>query len=829
MWTLQADDGTTVDACVPGSVIEALMNAKKIPDPYYGVNENDESVRSVLFRNWTFRRGFRVPDSFFEENRKIELVFESIDTTAQIFLNGEKIGSSENMFRIYRFPVDGKLRQGEENIVAVEIESPVNVAEAAAKRYGASLMPVFASGMAKGIPFIRKSWFSYGWDWGIALPDSGLNRSVSLEAVSEARLAAVPLKTQIEFQTTAAAAEAESVTISCLPETVGDADGLRFRLTVDGYGARRQTTVAADEAATVILEKPKLWYTHDLGSPARYTVEAELLRVDGSVVDSKKFQTGFRELNLIRKRDAYGESFYFELNRIPLFARGGNWIPCDTMIPRGVRNGLIEERLRDCLAMNFNMIRVWGGGQYEEDCFYDFCDANGMLVWQDFPFACYATPHLDSFYENTAAEVKDQLQRLANHPSLAILCGNNEIEKGWNEWGFSLFFPEHKPGYRLLFEKLLPELAARYAPHIPYWPSSPSAGGGGRKTCHPHYGDTHNWSVWHGGLDASAYRRTPARFMSEFGFQSFPNRATVRDFTPKGEESFDSPTMKVHQKNWAGNRLILSYMEKEFDDPGAFDKQIILSQLTQALAMECGIDFWRSKRNDEQCMGALFWQVNDTWPTASWSAVDYYGRKKALFYYAKRFFAPVTAVVLEKPTRCDVFLVNDTPFSQTVTFRWRIVTTAGAELDSGTLTKLLPATASIAVLQNRIPSSKKNEAVFFWELLDENGKMLNDGMKLFAPAKKLSLKPPHLQAVAFQESDSGWEVTVFAEETALFVFFEAPFDFEASDSFFSLPKGGSKTVTILASEKLSRSALESGLKIGSLIDLKKESNFFQLQ
>lgn len=819
-WALRADDGTAVEAQVPGSVIEALLKAKQIPDPYYGVNEYDEKIRAVLFRDWTFSRSFRVPASFFEKNKKIELVFESIDTVADVFLNGEKIGSAENMFRIYRFPVTDKLRKEGKNIVSVRIYSPVNAANAAAEKYGSSLMPVFAAGMAKGIPYIRKSWFSYGWDWGISLPDSGLNRDVSLVAVEEARLAAVPLRTAISFGNEEPFPAAESAIISCLPETDGAADGLLFRLTVDGHGDRQSVTVAAGEEASITLQNPKLWYTHDLGEQNRYNVKAELLRKDGSVIDTQMFKTGIRELKLIRERDVYGESFYFELNKIPLFARGGNWIPCDTLIPRGVRSGLIEERLGDCLDMHFNMVRIWGGGQYEEDRFYEFCDENGILVWQDFPFACYATPHLDSFYENVAEEVKDQLRRIVNRPSLAILCGNNEIEKGWKEWGFTLFFPEHKPGYRYLFEELLPELTARYAPQIPYWPSSPSAGGNFRKTCNPRYGDSHNWHVWHGGLDYSTYRRYPARFMSEFGFQSFPNMETIRDFTPKGEESFDSPTMKVHQKNPAGNGLILSYMRREFNDPGEFPKQVVLSQLTQALAMECGIDYWRAHRTNEQCMGALYWQINDTWPNASWSAVDYFGRKKALYYYSKRFYAPVTAVVLEKSAGYRVFLVNDTAMEQSVAFNGVIQSAAGEEIQTETAELTLPPASSTEILRGRVPLLKKDDAVFFWTLTDAAGNEINYGMKMFAKAKKVNWENPGLKISAPQKTADGWKVTVSTEKPALFVHFDADFDFEVSDNFFSLPKNGSRTVTLQTEAPLSDAATAARLTVKSLTDLK---------
>ena len=817
-WNLVSSDGMRTTAEVPGSVAEALTEADLIPDPYYGVNENDERVRAVLYQDWTFSKTFALPASFAEGNGTVELVFDSVDTTADIFLNGEKIGHTENMFRQYRFPIDRALLKAE-NTVSVKIFSPVNTAAAAAEKYGSSLMTTFAAGMVDGIPYIRKSWFSYGWDWGIALPDSGLNLPVAVELIEGARLAAVPLTSEIRFDESGGSPEALSASVSCVPEIDGSADGLTFRLTLSGYGVSRTAQAAAGEEVRLEIASPKLWYTHDLGEPNRYRAQAELLK-DGRVIDSETFSIGLRELKLINRKDLYGESFYFTLNRIPLFARGGNWIPCDTMIPRGVKSGLIEKRLQDCLDMNFNMIRIWGGGIYEDDRFYEFCDANGILVWQDFPFACYATPHLEEFYENVSAEVEDQLRRLVNRPSLAILCGNNEIEKGWKEWGFALFFPKHKPGYTYLFEELLPSLTARYAPQIPYWPSSPSAGGNFRKTVNPRYGDSHNWLVWHGGLDYTAYRRYPARFMSEFGFQSFPDMKTVRQFTPPGEEAFDSPTMKVHQKNPAGNGLILSYMRREFNDPGEFPKQVVLSQLTQALAMECGIDYWRAHRTNEQCMGALYWQINDTWPNASWSAVDYFGRKKALYYYSKRFYAPVTAVVLEKSAGYRVFLVNDTAQEQTVAFNGVIQSAAGEEIQTETAELTLPPASSTEILRGRVPLSRKSDAIFFWTLTDADGNEINYGMKIFAKAKKLNLENPGLKMSAPQKTAGGWEVTVSTEKPALFVHFDADFDFEVSDNFFSLPKNGSRTVTLQTEAPLSDAATAARLTVKSLTDLK---------
>ena len=327
-WNLVSSGGMRTTAEVPGSVMEALTEANLIPDPYYGVNENDERVRAVLYQDWTFSKTFTLPASFSEGNGTVELVFDSVDTTADIFLNGEKIGHTENMFRQYRFPIDRALLKAE-NTVSVKIFSPVNTAAAAAEKSGSSLMTAFAAGMVDGIPYIRKSWFSYGWDWGIALPDSGLNLPVAVELIEGARLAAVPLTTEIRFDESGVSPEALSASVSCVPEIDGSADGLTFRLTISGHGDSRTVQAAAGEEVRLEIASPKLWYTHDLGGQNRYRAQAELLK-DGRVIDSETFSIGLRELKLINRKDLYGESFYFTLNRIPLFARGGNWIPSPT-------------------------------------------------------------------------------------------------------------------------------------------------------------------------------------------------------------------------------------------------------------------------------------------------------------------------------------------------------------------------------------------------------------------------------------------------------------------------------------------------------------------
>ena len=319
-WNLVSGGGMRTTAEVPGSVAEALTEADLIPDPYYGVNENDERVRAVLYQDWTFSKTFVLPASFSEGNGTVELVFDSVDTTADIFLNGEKIGHTENMFRQYRFPIDRALLKAE-NTVSVKIFSPVNTAAAAAEKYGSSLMTAFAAGMVDGIPYIRKSWFSYGWDWGIALPDSGLNLPVAVELIEGARLAAVPLTTEIRFDESGVSPEALSAAVSCIPEIDGSADGLTFRLTLSGHGVSRTAQAAAGEEVRLEIASPKLWYTHDLGGQNRYRAQAELLK-DGRVIDSETFSIGLRELKLINRKDLYGESFYFTLNRIPLFATG---------------------------------------------------------------------------------------------------------------------------------------------------------------------------------------------------------------------------------------------------------------------------------------------------------------------------------------------------------------------------------------------------------------------------------------------------------------------------------------------------------------------------
>ena len=408
----------------------------------------------------------------------------------------------------------------------------------------------------------------------------------------------------------------------------------------DGINTYVDETDVSNETFSLALsiESPQLWWIHELGEPFLYDLTVRCYCGD-ICVDTYTQKIGVREIKLVRDTDTWGETFYFRLNGIPVFAKGANWIPSDSFPARGKKLGLYQKLLCDAKAANMNMIRVWGGGIYEDDEFYSICDALGLLVWQDFMFACKPTPRHDDFFKAVEKDAVQNVKRLRHHPCIALWVGNNEIELAWVEWFYTWRFARtYKKAYSRLFEEMLPEVVAEHDPDRSYWPSSPSSGGNFKEPNSADRGDSHFWEVWHLNKPFSAYRAHFSRFMSEFGFESFPSIKTLRSFCPLDQLSFHSPIMENHQKNRSGNKKIIAYMKRRFLIPKEFEKQVVLSQITQAEAMEYGVEHWHRNRTNFHCMGALYWQLNDCWPVASWSSIDYYGRWKALHYFAKRFF-----------------------------------------------------------------------------------------------------------------------------------------------------------------------------------------------
>ncbi|MGV9204203.1 MAG: glycosyl hydrolase 2 galactose-binding domain-containing protein [Promethearchaeia archaeon] len=707
-WTLKhPKNDINIDIEIPGSVYEALINNNIIEDPFYGENEHD--MEWIYESDWELSIEFEVKQEFLEYD-EIFLQFSGIDTISRIFLNYQMLGSTEDMFLEYKFEVAELLKSGV-NKLSVIIKSPTKVAKHRMKKYGTKLRTFKA---LKGVPYLRKAQYSFGWDWGPRLPDIGIWRSVKLVGYDKIKIENIQITQnftynedplQIKHPDDISRIEVDKVNIKAkvnFRSRKCESDIFSSDLQCEVILRDKNKSIFSKTLSVhhneVVFETPlenlRLWWTHDLGEPYLHSMEV-ILKKNSNIIHKKNLNIGIRDVQLIRNPDKWGETFYFLLNGIPVFAKGANWIPIDSFIPRGKKLGHYTMNIKHAKEANMNMLRVWGGGIYEDDIFYELCDQHGILVWQDFPFACALYPPHEKFFDLVEKEAISNIKRLRNHPSLALWCGNNEIEMLYIAYlGLSLIlWPlkiiRFRKAYKKMFEDLLPSLVKKFDPTRDYWPSSPSNGGTNKKSGlingsnNPDKGDSHFWKVWHRNAPFSAYRNFDSRFMSEYGFESFPSVKTIKQFCPQDQFDFFSPIMKNHQKNAAGNKKIMDYMERRFDIPEKFKDQVILSQITQAEAIEYGIEHWRRNRNHYHCMGSLYWQLNDCWPVASWSSLDYYGRWKALHYIAKRVYQPFFASVKESIEKVEFWITNDYKEKKTGFLEWKMMNAKGKIILNG--------------------------------------------------------------------------------------------------------------------------------------------------
>jgi len=869
-WTLtHEDEAISVPATVPGSVYEALLEEGTIEDPFYG--ENEHQMAWIYESNWTFARTFTIEPGFLDRD-VVLLRCNGLDTFAEIRVNGELVGSTANMFMRYEFTVKKQLKAGP-NTISIKLMSPTRAARQEKSIHKFNLRTLMA---LPGVPYLRKAQFSFGWDWGPKLPDMGIWQPVELVAHDSVVIESIfPVQTLVYNKAPASitdptdlpSIQVESATLNVrLQLAMAGIDfktsGLKARAILrapDGRTFEESTVInAVEERLDITVPRPALWWTHDLGTPALHVLSVTILQ-GNEVVDEKTIQIGIRDIQLIRRHDKWGETFYFMLNGIPVFAKGANWVPVDSFIPRGKRLGLYKMLLLAAKEANMNFIRVWGGGIYEDDVFYSTCDELGILVWQDFPFACAVYPFWKDFNDAVRLEAVQNIKRLRHHACLTIWAGNNEIEESWigilllvitiRLWLMSRF----TRGYLDLFEQTLPALISEHDPTRSYWPSSPSNGGGNQPrgpiaSNRPETGDSHFWKVWHMGAPFTEYRKFDSRFMSEFGFESFPVMRTIAAFSPPEQYSFNSPVMANHQKNYSGNGKIMSYMKRRFTIPTDFRKQVILSQITQAEAMEYGIEHWRRNRNEQHCMGSLYWQLNDCWPVASWSSIDYFGRWKALHYFAKRFYSPVFASAREDRNTLELWVTNDLKHAVEGTLSWKIMRTTGKPLQatintSGSkLVHVQPCSSAIVetidtAKMNKVDAARKATVVFFtFEQKGDNLSAISRGFRLFGDPKDFPLQDPRLtlNAEKMDPAPTGeprYKIAITSNAIALFVYIEpVDLDFIASDNFFSMEPGEIREI-LLRLVKFpvvnqdnpwpeSADALLNAIHIGSLFDLR---------
>ena len=633
-WKLNSDflkkhNLADLDVTIPGSIYNDLLKSKIIEDPFY--RDNEAKMLDLMNYDYEYSKAFRLNNS--DLKKEINLVFLGIDTISEIYVNGVLVTKTYNMHRRYNININDYVHVGENNL-KVTIKSCLEFIKEEDKKNTHELMNMQYA--VKGYANIRKAHCMFGWDWGPQMPDGGIWRKCFLEILDKGKIEGV-----LVYQNTNK--DLAKLNINVNTHLLSKDCNLEV-IVNDGKNSFKKVAKATEQNEFIIeIKNPMLWYPVGYGSQPLYVLEVKLIHKE-KIVDTFKQRIGLRDIKIKRELDEYGESFTVCVNGQDVFIKGSDYIIEDNILPRKDINHT-RFLINAMLEGNQNCIRVWGGALYPSDEFYDLCDEAGILVWQDLMFACgYYNMENELFVTEIKAEISDNLKRIHNHPSIMLICGNNENETAALNWGIpSLEYT--KKWYLYQYEQLIPSLVNEVAPDIFYWPSSPSSGGAFDDPNSDNRGDMHYWDVWHGNKPIEAYRTIYPRMLSEFGMQSFPCMKTIKQFTLPSDRNIYSYVMERHQKNRSANQKIMNYIGSMFKYPKDLEYIAYVSELIQAEAVRYCVEHLR--RNYPRCMGSIYWQLNDCWPVASWSSIDYYDRYKALQYYSKRFYAPIIVSIEE--------------------------------------------------------------------------------------------------------------------------------------------------------------------------------------
>ncbi|MUG88660.1 glycoside hydrolase family 2 protein [Paenibacillus timonensis] len=807
---------------VPGSVYYDLLNAGQMPDPYY--RDQEYEVLELSKYDYEYERTFLVDESALDHDRVV-LLCEGLDTLAEVYLNGIAILNADNMHRTYEVDMKSLLTLGENHIYVI-LRSPVEYV----LRKQAERPLIGCADAVPGISHLRKAHSMFGWDWGPQLPDLGIWREMTVRGYDRARIkdvyvtqthepGKVSLDVRVRTDSWAEGNRGITVRVTSPSGNVVETGVLERNepLTVGPDGTLQEQHIPVE------IPNPELWWPNGLGEQPLYEVEV-VVSEQGRELDRRELRIGLRTLTVLQEEDEWGESFQFVVNGIPFFSMGADYIPEDNIFPRRSRERT-EQLIRSCAEANFNTIRVWGGGHYPEDYFYDLCDEFGIVVWQDHMYACGVYELTEEFKENITQETIDNMKRLRHHASLGLWCGNNEQELAWDEWNWAEQTSlQLQADYIKMYEVLLPEIAKEIDPNTFYWRASPSSKGSFDKPNDENYGDMHYWDVWHGKKPFTAYRTLYPRYMSEFGLQSFPSLKTVETFTLPEDRNIFSYVMESHQKNGTGNEKILYYIGETYRYPRDFSSLLYASQLIQAEGMRCGVEHWRRHRG--RCMGALYWQLNDIWPVASWSSIDYFGRWKALQYEAKRFFAPVLASACEEGARVALHVSNESKRTANGQLVWTLRNARSEVLRQGERMAEIPPFTSKELEKLDFTGELDTKAKLRESYLEyawvEDGEIVSGSTVLFVKPKHFRFVDPGIHAV-ITEAEDRFTITLTSEAYARFVELDVTeLDAIFSDNYFDLSAGAQKTVTILKSA-MSRPAelaeLRERLTVRSVFDI----------
>jgi beta-mannosidase len=717
-------------ATIPGTVHTDLLANQLIPDPFFGANE--KQLQWIENENWEYESTFSLSEKEIS-NENIELEFEGLDTYATVYLNGKIVLEADNMFRKWIISAKNHLKKGK-NYLKIVFQSAVQKGKEEASKLPYTLPE-------KERVFVRKAQYQFGWDWGPRFVTAGIWKKVQLkfwdsatiENIKYSQVELNDLKAILEFTTEIRVSEVKTIQ-------------LKINEKSETFHLKKGTNKVKMEYE---ISNPKRWWCNGLGFPHQYEFHFSLEN-NRKIIDNKELKIGLRTIELVQDKDEFGTSFYFKLNGKTVFMKGANYVPQDSFLPR-IPDATYFSLVENAKKANMNMLRVWGGGVYADDEFYNACDANGILVWQDFMFACAMYPGDEQFVENIKQEVIDNVNRLQNHPSIALWCGNNENDEGWHNWGWQKQFKYSQADstkiwndYKKVFQELIPQTLDSLLSKEKnlYWPSSPSIGWGRKESLTQ--GDSHYWGVWWGKEPFEMYKKKVGRFISEYGFQGMPNLETLQKVISKEDLLFTSEAFKNHQKHPTGFETITEYMTRDFPVPTSMEKYNYVSQLLQAHGMKTAIEAHRLAK--PYCMGSLYWQLNDCWPVTSWSTLDYYGNWKAAHYQVKESFAPIFFAVTENADGFSIIGSNDNLKAISGTLAVKLIAFSGKELWTASKECTLDVEKNTNCLQIsyvELPKFEKDKTVLLIEFNSNQKKTV--AHHYFVKPKELQLEKPTIE------------------------------------------------------------------------------------
>lgn len=775
-------------ATVPGTIHTDLFTNKLIPDPFFA--DNEKHIQWIENEDWEYKTDFTVSKKELASSH-IELEFDGLDTYATVYVNDSLILKADNMFRSWNKNIKQYLRLGKNNLRIVFASAVKKGKEELAK------LPYTLPGDEKIVT--RKAQYQYGWDWGPRFVTCGIWKPVRLRFWDKVKI----LDVSYTQQTLTDSLAQLSFTITVDVSVPGIYELAMYLDTIKGnenivLPTRNSLLEKGVHALTLdcTIKHPKRWWSNGLGEAFLYPLRIAIGN-KSTLLDQKQLSIGLRTIELVQEKDKAGSSFYFKLNGVPVFMKGANYIPADNFLPR-VSSETYHTLIKEAKDAHMNMLRVWGGGVYADDEFYKACDRNGILVWQDFMFACAMYPGDKAFTDNVAQEVKDNVNRLKHHACIALWCGNNEIDEGWKNWGWQKQYhysakdsAEIWNNYTNLFHRVIPETLHGSAQNAIYWPSSPSIGWGRKESLLQ--GDAHYWGVWWGMEPFDMYEKKVGRFMSEYGFQGMPEISTLKTIASKNDLNFSSGAIKNHQKHGTGYETIKTYMARDYKVPENFENFIYVSQLTQALGMKTAIEAHR--RTMPYCMGSLYWQLNDCWPVTSWSSLDYYNTPKALQYEVKRAFSDVLISFENKHDSLYVYVISDKLKTIHGNLSMRFMNMEGKSIFEETKPAIVEANSSKVKLQYPLKTffneTDAGKCILHIEFNSASSSIASANYFFVRPKDLLLSKPTFTSKTDLKGAYIEISSDVFAKDVWI-----NTDELELSDNFFDLLPGEKKRIRI---------------------------------